>query len=154
RIRDEHLQIRSPGTALRYVGPGAQALRDAEGFVDTADRVELRAGRCHFLGRSGGIINVGGLKVHPEEVEAVINMHPWVHLSRVRARRSPITGAIVTAEVVLTETGASRPRDAEVSAALLEHCRVHLQSHKVPASIRIVPSLPISAAGKLLRSEA
>ena len=43
------------------------ALADAEGFVDTGDMVELRGDRYYFVGRRGGIINVGGLKVHPEE---------------------------------------------------------------------------------------
>ena len=154
RIRDERLAIRSAGTALRYIGPGPEALRDAEGFVDSGDRVERRDGRYHFLGRSGGIINVGGLKVHPEEVEAVINAHPWVHLSRVRARRSPITGAIVTAEVVLHQIDTPRAADEPLVAVLLDHCRAHLPAHKVPVSIRIVPSLAMSAAGKLVRSEA
>ena len=58
-------------------------------------------GRYYFMGRRGGVINVGGLKVHPEEVEAVINAHPWVRMSLVKSRRNPITGAVVTADVVL-----------------------------------------------------
>src|SRR6266498_2919198 len=75
--------------------PGSVPLADAEGFVDTGDMVELRGERYHFVGRRGGIINIGGLKVHPEEVEAVINRHESVRMSRARSRRSPITGAIV-----------------------------------------------------------
>ncbi len=53
--------------------------------------VELRDGRYHFVGRREGVINVGGQKVHPEEVEAVINRHPGVRMARVRAAaaRSP-----------------------------------------------------------------
>src|SRR6185437_13595650 len=84
RIRDGRLQLRSGGTGLRYLGPEAPALRDAEGYVDTGDRLQLRGDRYAFLGRSGGIINVGGMKVHPEEVEAVINAQPFVQMSRVR----------------------------------------------------------------------
>ena len=52
-----------------------------DGFVDTRDMVELRGDRYYFVGRRDGIINVGGLKVHPEEVEAVINRHPSVQMS-------------------------------------------------------------------------
>jgi len=63
--------------------------------------VELRDGRYYFVGRRGGIINIGGLKVHPEEVEAAINRHPSVRMSLVKARRRPITGAIVVADVVI-----------------------------------------------------
>ena len=155
RIADGSLRVRSAGTAARYLGSAAPALRDAEGFVDTGDRVELREGRYYFLGRSGGIINVGGLKVHPEEVEAVINAHPWVRLSRVRARRSPITGSLVAAEVVRAEHGPGpAPSDAELSAQLQERCRGALAAHKVPAVVQFVPSLPLSAAGKLVRSDA
>jgi 3-oxoacyl-[acyl-carrier protein] reductase len=50
------------------------------------DMVELRGERYHFVGRRGGIINIGGLKVHPEEVEAVINRHESVRTSRARSR--------------------------------------------------------------------
>jgi acyl-coenzyme A synthetase/AMP-(fatty) acid ligase len=151
------LQVRSPGTALRYLGSDAPALRRADGFVDNGDQVELRGGRYYFVGRRGGVINVGGLKVHPEEVEAVINSHPWVRMARVRGRRSPITGAVVTAEVVLlpeASGGGARPDEGAVTAQILEACRRALAAHKVPAMIRVVPSLPVSAAGKLVRADA
>ena len=46
---------------------------------------------------------MGGLKVHPEEVEAVINRHPQVRMSLVRTRKNPITGALVVADIVLEE---------------------------------------------------
>ena len=61
---DGSLCIRSPRTALGYVGAQVE-LRDAEGFVDTGDIVELRGDRYYFVGRKGGIINVGGLKISP-----------------------------------------------------------------------------------------
>ena len=67
KIVDGSLRIRSPGAASRYVGNG-QALTDADGFVDTGDIVERRGERYYFAGRKGGIINIGGLKVHPEEI--------------------------------------------------------------------------------------
>jgi acyl-coenzyme A synthetase/AMP-(fatty) acid ligase len=153
RVQDETLQIRSAGTAQRYLGEGAEPLRAADGFVDTGDRVEERAGRYYFMGRRGGVINVGGLKVHPEEVEAVINAHPWVRMSLVRARQNAITGAIVTAEVVVnTDGGRGTPPAADVLAReLADSCRRSLAPHKVPALIRIVPALEVSPSGKLVR---
>jgi len=154
RVEDETLRIRSPGTAQRYLGEGVEPLRAADGFVDTGDRLEEHEGRYYFMGRRGGVINVGGLKVHPEEVEAVINAHPWVRMSLVRARRNAITGAIVTAEVVIAATGDERgaPPAVEVlTRELTDHCRRSLAAHKVPAMIRIVPSLEVSASGKLVR---
>ena len=153
-IRDETLHIRSAGAAQRYLGTGAEPLRGEDGFVDTGDRVEERAGRYYFMGRRGGVINVGGLKVHPEEVEAVINAHPWVRMSLVRARRNPITGAVVTAEVVVNDPSGTRgtpPATETLTHELLERCRRSLAPHKVPAMIRIVPTLEVSPSGKLVR---
>jgi acyl-coenzyme A synthetase/AMP-(fatty) acid ligase len=106
------------------------------------------------MGRAGGVINVGGLKVHPEEVEAVINTNPWVRMSLVKARRNPITGAVVTAEVVLIDDSAApgaQPSAADLTREIIEACRRALPPHKVPAMVRIVPSLELSAAGKLVR---
>jgi acyl-coenzyme A synthetase/AMP-(fatty) acid ligase len=152
RVLEETLRIRSPGTAQRYLGEGGETLRGADGFVDTGDRVEERGGRYYFMGRRGGVINVGGLKVHPEEVEAVLNAHPWVRMSLVRARRNPITGAVVTADVVLKEAGTdARPVPGVLVRELTESCKHALPAHKVPAMIRIVPALEISPSGKLVR---
>ena len=95
------LRLRSARTASRYIGAGVPALMDGDGFVDTGDIVERRGERYYFVGRKDGIINVGGLKVHPEEVEAAINRHAGVWGSLVKSRKSPITGAIVVADVVL-----------------------------------------------------
>jgi acyl-coenzyme A synthetase/AMP-(fatty) acid ligase len=139
---------------MSYLGPESHPLRDPEGFVDTGDRVELRGQRYHFAGRSGGIINVGGLKVHPEEIEAVLNAHPWVHMSRAQGRRNPITGAVVIAEVVLTDEAPMKAQsEVELIAQMLQHCRGLLAPHKVPAKLRIVASLPVSPAGKLVRTD-
>ena len=154
RVADGTLRIRSARTASRYLGAGAQPLVDADGYVDTGDMVELRDGRYYFVGRRGGVINVGGLKVHPEEIEAVINADPRVRMSLVRGRRNPITGAVVVADVVLSD-GARAPNATEGSdslkAELLDACRKALPAHKVPTMLRFVPSLELTPAGKLVR---
>jgi acyl-CoA synthetase (AMP-forming)/AMP-acid ligase II len=149
-VRDGTLWIRSTRTARAYVGKGAAALHDSDGFVDTGDMVEFRGERYHFVGRRGGIINVGGLKVHPEEIEAVINGHAEVRMSRARSRRSPITGAIVVADVVLADTASDGNK---IRDEILSNCRASLAPHKIPAVIRFVPSLEITAAGKLARHD-
>jgi acyl-coenzyme A synthetase/AMP-(fatty) acid ligase len=153
KIEDGSLRIRSTRTAHAYVGRQAAALTDAQGFVDTGDMVERRGDRYHFVGRRGGIINIGGLKVHPEEIEAVINRHPDVRMSRARSRRSPITGAIVVADVILAD-GDSAGRSNEIRNAILADCRASLAAHKVPAVIKFVASLDVTAAGKLARHDA
>ena len=147
------LRLRSARTALGAVGDDAP-LTDAAGFVDTGDMVERRGDRYYFLGRRSGLINVGGLKVYPEEVEAAINRHPAVRMSRVRARRSPLTGSLVAADVVLTDApdprGAGGPR-GDVTREILQICHERLAPHKIPATIRFVPALELADAGKLAR---
>jgi acyl-coenzyme A synthetase/AMP-(fatty) acid ligase len=152
KIVDGSLRIRSRRAAHAYVGKRAAALTDGDGFVDTGDMVELRGARYHFVGRRGGIINIGGLKVHPEEIEAVINAHAEVRMSRAKSRRSPITGSIVVADVILTADGAGRQK--EIREEILGQCRATLASHKVPAVIRFVEALDVTPAGKLARSDA
>lgn len=152
KLEDLTLRIRSARTASRYLGVGAPILKDADGFVDTGDIVELREGRFHFAGRRDGVINVGGLKVYPEEIEAVINHHPKVHMSRVRTRKSPITGSLVVADVVLTgvrEDGHNDERTIQDDILLL--CRNALSRHKVPAVINFVPQLTVAGSGKVMR---
>jgi acyl-coenzyme A synthetase/AMP-(fatty) acid ligase len=161
RIIDGTLSIRSARLASSYLGGARNGLADEAGFVDTGDMVELRGGRYYFVGRKEGIINIGGQKVHPEEVEAVINRHPTVEMSLVKGRRSPITGAIVVADVVLrphTTPAAVGPAAADpqhdqnsLGRDILEFCRGELAAHKVPAMIRIVPSLEVAPSGKLAR---
>jgi acyl-coenzyme A synthetase/AMP-(fatty) acid ligase len=149
QVVDGTLQLSSTRAAAGYVGHEG-LLVDPQGFVDTGDMVERRDDRYHFVGRRSGVVNVGGLKVHPEEVEAVINTRPGVRLSRVKGRRSPITGAILEAEVVLTDP--MRDRTTQVRDDILAHCRAVLPPFKVPTSIRFVETLPLTAGGKLERS--
>jgi acyl-coenzyme A synthetase/AMP-(fatty) acid ligase len=149
RIADGSLRIRSGRTALRYLGANAPALRDAEGFVDNGDMVEIADGRCRFVGRRGGIINVGGAKVNPEEVEAAINLHPSVRASLVKGRKNPITGALVAADVVLNE---GVREDPALKDEIVDLCARRLAPYKVPALIRFVPSLAVTAGGKLARN--
>ena len=160
KVQDGSLRIRSARAALRYIGSDGTTLVDQDGYVDTGDILELKNGRYYFIGRRGGIINVGGLKIHPEEVEAVINSHPRVQMSLVKSRKSPITGSIVVADIVLKpEPGARAARDAgaaneALTSEILANCRHALAAHKVPAAIRIVPFLEVTPSGKVARPSA
>jgi acyl-coenzyme A synthetase/AMP-(fatty) acid ligase len=152
KVQDGTLWIRSGRTATRYLG-NAATLTSEDRYVDTGDMVELEGGRYHFRGRKGGIINVGGLKVYPEEVESVLNADPRVQMSRVLGRRNPITGAVIVAEVVLHDLQDRQPgtnRDG-IKDELLQACRSTLAAHKVPAMLRFVATLELTAAGKLVR---
>ncbi|MDE3176664.1 MAG: AMP-binding protein [Pseudomonadota bacterium] len=148
KLVDGALRVKTTRRALRLLGESAPALVDEDGFVDTGDMIEIRGDRCYFTGRRGGVINVGGAKVHPEEVEAVLNGLDGVRLSRVFAKASPITGAIVAAEIVLlTPTNEPRARERDLIAA----ARKMLPAHMTPARIRFVADLPMTDAGKLRR---
>jgi len=148
RVVDGVLRLSSRGAALSYLGGNAAALSDEDGFVDTGDLVELRDGRYHFVGRSNGVINIGGAKVHPEEVEAVVNMQPGVRLCLVKARKNPITGALVAADIVLDAGVAASDG---LRATIIDACRQKLAPHKVPALVRFVPMLAMTSGGKLAR---
>ncbi len=148
RIEDDTLRIHSNRTALRYVGENAPSLKDAAGFVDTGDVVERHGERYLFVGRRGGVINVGGAKVHPEEVEAALNAHAAVSASRVFSRKNAITGALVAAEVVLR---AGAKGDEATKREILAACRAALPAYKAPSSLSFVAELPITDGGKLVR---
>jgi acyl-CoA synthetase (AMP-forming)/AMP-acid ligase II len=157
KIEKDSLRICSARTAVGYVGEENGALMDEEGFVDTGDIVELHADRYYFLGRRHGVINIGGLKVYPEEVEAVINRHPAVRMSMVRPRKNPITGALVSADVVLKGDPDQSEKSSQVEdfkREILQICQESLAAHKIPATIRCVPELEVAAAGKLIRPHA
>ena len=103
--------------------------------------LERRGDRYYFTGRRDGVINVGGMKVHPEEVEAVINRHPQVRMSLVRTRKSPITGALVVADVVLKAgLGSNGEPLGRLEGEILQFCH------------QVLPS-PQGARVDLLRSQ-
>jgi acyl-coenzyme A synthetase/AMP-(fatty) acid ligase len=152
KIVDGTLRLRSRGLAAGYIG-NAVELIDNDGFVDSGDVVERRGDRYFFCGRKGGIINIGGLKVHPEEIEAVINRHDAVQMSIVKGRKSAVTGQIVVADIVVSPHHAARDI-AQLKSDIVAHCRSALPSHKVPAILNVVPSLAINKSGKVARSHA
>jgi acyl-coenzyme A synthetase/AMP-(fatty) acid ligase len=155
KVEGSTLRVRSSRTASRYLGEENQNLKDNDGFVDTGDVLDLRDSRYYFVGRRDGTINVGGLKVHPEEVEAVINRFPGVSISLVRTKKNPIIGALVVADVVLKIPPQSiEQNDQSLQWDILQFCRRELAQHKVPVMINFVPTLAMAETGKLIRPHA
>ncbi len=146
KIEDGRLFVRTRDGRSGYLNRN-EDFAGEDGFVDTGDRVEIEGDRCLFLGRENGAINVGGNKVYPEEVEQILLRHPDIELARVSARKSPITGQLVVAEVV------ARPgADATtLPVALKAWCADRLPHWKRPAMIRVVPQLPATHGGKIDR---
>ena len=126
KVRNDSLHIRSNRIASRYLDGVNGDSRTTKALSILAISWRRRGDRYYFLGRRNGVINVGGLKVYPEEVEAVINRHPAVRMSLVRPRRNPITGSLVSADVMLKEALQSDGVDGRTAAIrieILEICR-------------------------------
>jgi acyl-CoA synthetase (AMP-forming)/AMP-acid ligase II len=146
RVIDGTLHIRSSRNASGYLDRPLNVTDD--GFVDTGDLVIKDGDRYFFKGRREGVINVGGRKVYPEEVEAALCQHPAIRLARAYGRKSPITGALVVADVVLADP--EQPF-AAIRDDVIAHCQHRLQGWKTPAIIKPVASIALNAAGKVAR---
>ncbi len=140
------LIVRSPGVMIGYLDAPeatAQALRD--GWLWTGDLARRDADGFYFLeGRRALRINVGGHKVAPEEVEAVLLQHPGVREVVVLAMPNAARGEVVRA--VIVPAGEAPP-----ISALRQFCRERLTGYKVPRQWEFRDDLPRSPLGKVLR---
>jgi len=138
RVREGRLEVRSPFAAQSGV-TAAEA-----GWIDTGDVVEFRGDRVHFCGRADtAMINVGGNKAFPADVEAVIQKHPAVAWSRVRARKAPLVGHLAEADVVL------RPGHSAVDeASLTQHCAARVPEYAVPRFWNFLSAIPVQGSLK------
>jgi acyl-CoA synthetase (AMP-forming)/AMP-acid ligase II/acyl carrier protein len=147
----EHGEIALRGpTITRGYDNDAAATRDAfrEGWFRTGDLGYLDDEEYLFLvGRIKDVINRGGQKVAPGEVEDALLSHPDVMEAAVFAVPHARLGADVAAAVVL---GPNAPVGAQEIQTFL---RKRLASFKVPGLIRIVPHIPKGAGGKIKRNE-
>lgn len=150
RVVDGRLSIRNPLVKPDYLG-SHESFSDEQGFVDTGDSVRAEGDRIYFEGRSSGCINVGGNKVHPEEVETVMLECEHVLMVKVTGRASSITGQLVTADVVLDDQAVDVKA---IKKEIMAHCTARLEPYKRPALIRVVDSLDVTAAGKIARASA
>lgn len=131
KIVDGVLWIRSDSAMLGYLN--APSPFDADGWFNTQDVVETDGEYLRVLGRRSEIINVGGEKVYPNEVESVLLAAGNVRDVTVSARPSPITGQVVTARISLVE-----PEDAAAAVLRLRrHCEAHLERYKVPVKVEV-----------------
>ena len=147
RLVDGRLQIKNTAIRSTYVGTDDRFGAD-DGWIDTGDNVERIGDRIHFLGRASGLINVGGNKVHPEEVERLLLSHPEIQSARVFSKASPIMGALVVADIVPTH---SPQNPAAFRASIQAHLREQLEPYKIPAILNLVDHLETTATGKLAR---
>ena len=149
KLKDSQLLLRGPGCLDAYLSPwqSRSEILDEEGWFATGDIAEIDAeGFITLLGRTNTAISIGGMKFFPDEVEAVLNTHPAVELSRVFARLHPDFGMVPIAEVVIASNVQTPPH-----LDLLKLCRRELSAHKVPVEIHFVNDIPQTPSGKIKR---
>jgi len=141
------VEIRGPGLLDAYYAPWrpqSEILRD--GWFATGDLGRADAdGFLHLAGRRKNVINFAGMKVFPEEVEAVLRQCPGVLEALVYARPHAEFGELPLADVVLV------PGLATDDRAIRRFCYRHLASYKAPKEIRVVAEIAKTPSGKVRR---
>ncbi|HHY54407.1 MAG TPA: AMP-binding protein [Chloroflexi bacterium] len=145
KVVDGILWIKAHSAMLGYLN--APSPFDAEGWFNTNDMVEVDGEYIRILGRKSEIINVGGQKVYPAEVESVLLQMNNVADAVVLGEPHPLTGNIVTARVNLVQPEPA----AAFRQRLRAFCRERLASFKVPAKIEIVDTEQFNARYKRVR---
>ncbi len=142
------LWIKGPGMFDAYLAPWQPAEEVlVNGWFATGDlAVTDAAGRVFIRGRKHSVINVGGMKVFPEEVETVLLKHPAVAACRVTAKTHPVLGAVPVAEIVPSAPPGPEVRD------LAAWCRRSLSAFKIPVRFHMVDKLELTASGKIRRA--
>ena len=132
RIADGILQIRAESAMLGYLNAPSPFTED--GWFITGDEVEVDGDYFRIRGRRSELINVGGEKVYPAEVESVIQQIDNVADVTIYGEKNPITGNIVCANVRLHE-----PEDSRAAILRIKkYCREHMPNYKVPVKVNIV----------------
>lgn len=129
KIVDGILYIKSKMSMLGYLN--APSPFDADGWMNTKDRVEQKGEYIRILGRESEMINVGGEKVFPEEVENILLQVDGVKDAVVCGEKNPILGCVVTARIAV----APDSDKAALRKAIQKYCLEHLEKFKRPVKI-------------------
>ena len=135
RVVDGVLHVKARSSMLGYLNAPSPFTED--GWFNTNDVVEVDGEYLRILGRQSDIINVGGEKVYPAEVENVIQELDEVAEAMVYGEKHAITGNIVCADITTVSSLASAA-EKELVARVKQHCREKLQRYKVPLRVNIV----------------
>jgi acyl-CoA synthetase (AMP-forming)/AMP-acid ligase II len=137
--------IRGPNVIDGYAGnPQANAESFVDGWFRTGDQGVLDAsGHLTLISRIKELINRGGEKISPREIDEVLLRHPAVVEAVAFGVQHPTLGEQVAAAVVLREPATERE--------LLGHCRELLAAFKVPVELHLVEAIPRTATGKIQR---
>jgi acyl-CoA synthetase (AMP-forming)/AMP-acid ligase II len=143
------VQIRGRGVIRTYAIPGRTGVIDQEGWLDTGDLGYLdQDGYLFLAGRSDDVINRGGEKIYPRDIEDFLLGQPGVMSAAVVPVPDEILGERPVAYIVPTDAVESA---VSMEAALHEACTAGLPRHKRPSEIVVVDQLPLGPTGKLAR---
>ena len=142
------LFLRGPGMFDAYLHPWQTRSEVLHGgWFRTGDLARVdEDGDIFLLGRSHSVINVGGLKCFPEEIEAVLGAVPGVAAARVSGRENARFGAVPVAEIEARD-----PVHPPTAGEMAAYCRKALAGYKVPVSFQLVERVPRTASGKIQR---
>ncbi len=151
RVVDGVMWVKASGTMLGYLNATDPAEQD--GWFCTGDRVEQDGDWLRILGRDSDLINVGGEKVFPAEVETVVESLPGVLECAVTGESHPLLGTVVVATVRLTdELLAEELSDAALKQRVRKHCRGQLPRYAIPVKVLTTTEALTSSRGKRLRN--
>ncbi|MBI3317465.1 MAG: long-chain fatty acid--CoA ligase [Candidatus Omnitrophica bacterium] len=138
RVVDGMLEIKADSAMLGYLN--APSPFTSGGWFQTGDLVEVKGEYVKFLGRASELINVGGQKVYPAEVENIIQQVVNVKEVTVYGEKNPLLGQIVCAQVSTNQ--AEEPE--QVAEKIQIFCRQKLESYKVPVKVLVTSCLQTS----------
>jgi long-chain acyl-CoA synthetase len=142
------LMVRGPIVMQGYFG-NDKATRETiepDGWLHTGDvAVADDAGYFSIVDRRKDMIITAGYNIYPAEIERVLVGHPAVAMSAVGPIHDEVKGELARAYVVL------RPGASATEADLIDFCRPHLATYKLPRSVQFVADLPKTSTGKIMR---
>lgn len=133
RVVDNLLEIKADSAMMGYLNYESPFTED--GYFKTGDMVEQDGEYYKILGRKSEIINVGGEKVYPQEVENILLDYPGVIDATVFGKKHVMMGNVVHAKI---NVGDQISNVHEFLRELKTYCKKHLQSFKIPVKIEVV----------------
>jgi acyl-coenzyme A synthetase/AMP-(fatty) acid ligase len=147
KIVDKELWLRSKTQVSGYLNSSNDRFTQ-EGWFMTGDIVEeYKDGYMRIIGRNSDLINVGGLKVLPSEVESFLIQIPIIADCMVFSEPHPITGQIVVSQIVTNADISTK----ELKKEIHRFCKNKLDQYKIPAKIKIVDEANYSNRFKKIR---
>lgn len=145
KVVDDILWVRSAYAMVGYLNAPSEF--DEDGWFNTQDRVEVDGEWFRILGRATDLINVGGLKVYPAEIENVILTMDNIADVAVFGEPHPLLGQLIVAKVVTLQPESA----ADLKVRIRATCQAALANYKTPAKVLIADGALYTSRQKKLR---